>query len=118
MKEDYIDATLGNDRDSDLAGYIGDGLAVSRNWNKFQRILTMELKEGEAVHAWTGLAHWQLEWETLPNGRILGGGLPQYLMYDLWKAPNRIFSAQSLVSLCWDWGKMISGVQVKNLHRR
>lgn len=115
MREEYLDATLSDARSQavDVMMFPRDGLAVSREWNKFGWVMTMKLQSGQSIEAWVGRTSPQPEWTTLPDGRILNGGLVQYLVYDLSKAPGWIFTKQTTVSLFQQWGRMISGVRVR-----
>jgi hypothetical protein len=90
MREEYLETSLSDARSQavDVMMFPRDGL----------------------IEAWVGRTSPQPEWTTLPDGRILNGGLVQYLVYDLSKAPLSIFSKQTTVSLFQKWGKMISGI--------
>jgi hypothetical protein len=112
MREEYLETSLSDARSQavDVMMFPRDGLAVSRQWNKLGWVMTMKLTHGQSIEAWVGRTSPQPEWTTLPDGRILNGGLVQYLVYDLSKAPLSIFSKQTTVSLFQKWGKMISGI--------
>jgi hypothetical protein len=100
MKEDYVDAVLSgaSSRAVDVEMTARDGLAVSREWSKLKWVTTITLASGDALEAWVGRTSPQLEWQKLPGGPMLGGGLTQYLIYDLLTAPSSIFSKQTSIS--------------------
>jgi hypothetical protein len=116
MREDYVDANLNGLRSNavDVMMVPRDGLAISREWNKLGWVTTMELNNGQSLEAWVGRTSPQPEWTSLPDGRILNGGLVQYLIYDVSKAPASIFRKQTTVSLFEKWGRSIAGVRIKN----
>ncbi|MGO8793497.1 MAG: hypothetical protein ACLQLC_01635 [Candidatus Sulfotelmatobacter sp.] len=116
MREEYMEANLNGLRSNavDVMMFPRSGLAISRQWNKLGWVTTMELRHGQSLEAWVGRTSPQPEWTNLPDGRILNGGLVQYLIYDVNKAPGSIFSKQTTISLFEKWGRSIAGVRIKN----
>lgn len=92
LREDFRDAALSGERvrrpgESIMKG-IREGLAVSYEWNTFDSVVEMVIPRGASIEAWSGVTEWQLEYQSKPSGRLLEGGLVQYLVYDVAKVSN------------------------------
>jgi hypothetical protein len=115
MKEDFYEITLGEERVKNPAGVIlgnpRGGLAVSQDWNKFVWLCTLTLSAADVVECWIGETAAQPEWQTKPDGRVLHGGLTQYLIYDATKIPPRLIAKQSVASL---WRQLSQTIALLN----
>jgi hypothetical protein len=112
MKNDFYELTLGGERQRNPSEVIRtnarEGLAVTREWNRFVWLCTMTLAAGDIVECWVGRTAPQLEFASKPDGRILQGGLTQYLIYDVAKLPRNIVTEQSISSLWMGFSKGVS----------
>lgn len=112
MKSDFYEGTLGGGRmrnpaDS-ILGNPRTGLAVSQEWNKFVWLCTMKLRPQDAVECWAGPTAPQPEWQNKPDGRILHGGLTQYLIYDVAMIPSQQITRTPVAALWREFSRTVS----------
>ena len=81
--------------------FIRDGLAVSEEWNSFESIIELPLRQGQSVGVWSGVTDWQLAYQSKPGGRILSGGFVQYVVPGMEKLPDTAFRRYSLTTV-WE----------------
>jgi hypothetical protein len=84
------------------------GLAISHEWNKLAWLCTMTLGKGDSVECWAEVTAPQSEWQSKPDGRILHGGLTQYLIYDVSMMPASLISKQSVASLWREFSRTVA----------
>jgi len=112
MKSDFYDVTLGATRVRDPAGTILANprgvLAISNEWNNLAWLCTMTLGKGDSVDCWAEVTAPQPEWQSKPDGRILHGGLTQYLIYDVSMIPANLISKQSVASLWREFSRTVA----------
>lgn len=106
LKEDFYESVYGDgprQKNDDGTRFARHALAVSREWNKFAWISTLTLKAGEDLDCFVGPTSRQPEWQNRKDGPMLGGGTPQYVIYEIGKVPASNFSEMSTVSLWRKW---------------
>jgi hypothetical protein len=112
MKSDFFEVTLSGSRVKDPAKVIlanpRSGLAVSHEWNKFVWFSTMTLIAGDEVVCWVGSTAAQPEWQSKPDGRILHGGLNQYLIYDVGSFPFGRVTRKPVANLWSEFSRSVS----------
>ena len=102
LREDFIDANYSGDArppGQSLIRNVREGLAVSYEWNSFDTLIEMAIPAGASIEAWSGLTEWQLEYQSKPTGRLLSGGLVQYLVYDVARVPSAMLKQKPLGQL-------------------
>lgn len=102
LREDFIDANYAGDARApaqSLIRNVREGLAVSYEWNTFDTLIELTIPPGATIEAWSGLTEWQLEYQSRPTGRLLSGGLVQYLVYDVARVPADLLRQKSLGQL-------------------
>ncbi len=110
LREDFIDAAFSGDARvpaQSLIRNVREGLAVSYEWNTFDSLIEMAIPAGATVDAWSGVTEWQLEYQAKPTGRLLSGGLAQYLVYDAAKVPANLLRQKSLTQLWSQFSKQM-----------
>jgi hypothetical protein len=68
----------------------------------------MILGKGDSVDCWAGATSPQSEWQSKPDGRILHGGLTQYLIYDVSMIPAGLISKQPVASLWREFSRTVA----------
>ena len=109
LKADFVDQNYGGERPrsgfGDITLPMRDGLAVSHEWNAFTWLCTLTLQARQAIDCWVGETSPQPQWQSKPDGRILHGGLTQYLIYDVVKLPPGLVRKQPTSQLWREWSR-------------
>lgn len=106
MKEDFYESVYGDgprQKDEDGTRFARHSLAVSREWNKFAWISVLTLAKGEDLDCFVGPTSPQPEWQKRKDGPMLGGGLSQYVIYEISMVPMRNFTEMSTMTLWQKW---------------
>lgn len=103
ITEDFIHAAMDDERvrspGLNLLNSARYDLAVSHEWNSFDWFCTLKIPAGVSIECWVGPTAPQPEWQAKPDGRILHGGLVQYLVYDLDGFSPSMFKREPVVTL-------------------
>jgi hypothetical protein len=81
--------------------FIRDGLAVSEEWNSFDSLIQLPLRQGQSLGAWSGVTEWQLAYQAKPGGPQLSGGFVQYVVPGMEALPESAFRRYSLTTV-WE----------------
>ena len=108
MREDFYESIYGDgprQKDEDGTRFPRYALAVSREWNKFHWMSALTLKAGEDIDCFIGPIAPQPEWDKKKDGPMLGGGLLQYVVYEMDKVPSGNLSEMSTMALWRKWSR-------------
>lgn len=106
MREDFYESVYGDSprqKDEDGTRFARYTLAVSREWNKFAWMSVLTLKAGEELDCFVGPTSPQPEWQKRQDGPMLGGGMLQYVIYEIDLVPARSFTETSTMALWQKW---------------